>query len=238
MRITREKNVYTRKPLVPMNLQFFAEPKSGECDGTGGETGTGENGEGAGAGTGGDELTLDGVFEKFSVDDILGDSRVSKKIQSITDATVTKALKTAKEKWTQEQLEERDEAKKLEKMSAEQRARYELEKERTKFAQERAKFEREQLVVATGKELLNRGLDSSFAEYLTADTAEETTAKIDKFEQLFNTAVSNATNKKMKGTVPKDKKPTAGLTLEKIKSMSQKEINENWDEVQKVLSQK
>ena len=32
----KRKDVYT--PLVPMNLQFFAEPKSGEGDGTGGET--------------------------------------------------------------------------------------------------------------------------------------------------------------------------------------------------------
>ncbi len=236
----RRKDVYTqRKPLVPMNLQFFAEPAGG-TGGDGAEGGEKGNPDAGGTGgEGGNELTLDGVFEKFSVDDILGDSRVTKRIQSMTDATVTKALKTAKENWIKEQAEEQDEATKIAKKSAEQRERYQLDKERTKFAQERAKFEREQLVVATGKELLNRGLDSSFAEYLTADTAEATTEKINKFEQLFNSAVSNATNAKMKGgKAPKDPTKNEALTLEKIKSMSQKEINENWYEVQKVLSQK
>ena len=191
---------------LQMKLQFFAEPKEPQEP---------ENHP--------EELSLDDVMEKFSVDDILARPELAKGIQSRIDSTVTKALNTARTKWEQEQLDNMDEAKRLEKMSAEA---------------ERKKFEHEQLVVATGKELLKRGLDSSFASYLTGTNAEDTNAKIDSFEQLFNSAVTNATNKKMQGEPPKEPKTVKTITLDTIKTMSADEINKNWDEVQLVLAGK
>ena len=195
---------------LQMKLQFFAEPKEPQEP---------ENHP--------EELSLDDVMEKFSVDDILARPELAKGIQSRIDSTVTKALNTARTKWEQEQLDNMDEAKRLEKMSAEQREKYQFEK-----------FEHEQLVVATGKELLKRGLDSSFASYLTGTNAEDTNAKIDSFEQLFNSAVTNATNKKMQGEPPKEPKTVKTITLDTIKTMSADEINKNWDEVQLVLAGK
>lgn len=204
-----------------MKLQFFAEPKEPQEP---------ENHP--------EELSLDDVMEKFSVDDILARPELAKGIQSRIDSTVTKALNTARTKWEQEQLDNMDEAKKLEKMSAEQREKYQFEKDKKAFEAERKKFEHEQLVVATGKELLKRGLDSSFASYLTGTNAEDTNAKIDSFEQLFNSAVTNATNKKMQGEPPKEPKTVKTITLDTIKTMSADEINKNWDEVQLVLAGK
>ena len=203
---------------LQMKLQFFAEPKEPQEP---------ENHP--------EELSLDDVMEKFSVDDILARPELAKGIQSRIDSTVTKALNTARTKWEQEQLDNMDEAKRLEKMSAEQREKYQFEKDKKAFEAERKKFEHEQLVVATGKELLKRGLDSSFASYLNA---EDTNAKIDSFEQLFNSAVTNATNKKMQGEPPKEPKTVKTITLDTIKTMSADEINKNWDEVQLVLAGK
>lgn len=216
----------TGERRLKMNLQFFAEPESQNEPNTTPEEG----------GKGGTEYTLDDVMGKFSVDDILSRPELAKGIQSKIDSTVTKALNTARTKWEQELEEEQDEAKKLEKMNAEQRARYQLNKEKTAFEVEKKKFEAEQMKVATGKELLKRGLDSSFADYLTGNNAEETVARIDSFEQAFNTAVANATNKQMKGKTPKDIQNPNGITMEQIKNMTASEINANWEEVQKVLS--
>lgn len=205
-----------------MNLQFFADPEPETNPEKGGDGGT--------------EYTLDDVMDKFSPEEILSRSELAKSIQVRIDKTVTKALNTARTKWEQELEEEQDEAKKLEKMNAEQRARYQFDKEKSAFEVEKKKFESEQMKVATGKELLKRGLDSSFADYLTGGSAEETVARIDQFEKAFNTAVANATNQKMQGKAPKDIENSSAITLESIKKMTASEINENWEEVQKVLS--
>ena len=122
-------------------------------------------------------------------------------------------------------------------MTAEQRAKYQFDKDKAAFDAEKKAFERQQLVLATGKELIKRGLDASFADVLTGDTAEETADKIDKFEETFRNAVSNSISNKMRGTAPRDKTQGTTITMDSIKSMSVEEINAHWDEVQNVLKQ-
>lgn len=181
--------------------------------------------------------TLDDVLKTMTVEEILARPEFKKAVQSASDARVTQALATAKEKWDKEAIENLDEAKKLEKMTAEQRAKYQFDKEKAAFDAEKKAFERQQLVLATGKELIKRGLDASFADVLTGDTAEETAAKIDKFEETFRNAVSNSISNKMRGTAPRDKPQGTTITMDSIKSMSVEEINAHWDEVQNVLKQ-
>nr|DAF49808.1 MAG TPA: Major capsid protein [Myoviridae sp. ctBbR2] len=181
--------------------------------------------------------TLDDVLKTMTVEEILARPEFKKAVQSASDARVTQALATAKEKWDKEAIENLDEAKKLEKMTAEQRAKYQFDKEKAAFDAEKKAFERQQLVLATGKELIKRGLDASFADVLTGDTAEETAAKIDKFEETFRNAVSNSISNKMRGTAPRDKTQGTTITMDSIKSMSVEEINAHWDEVQNVLKQ-
>lgn len=181
--------------------------------------------------------TLDDVLKTMTVEEILARPEFKKAVQSASDARVTQALATAKEKWDKEAIENLDEAKKLEKMTAEQRAKYQFDKEKAAFDAEKKAFERQQLVLATGKELIKRGLDASFADVLTGDTAEETAAKIDEFEETFRNAVSNSISNKMRGTAPRDKTQGTTITMDSIKSMSVEEINAHWDEVQNVLKQ-
>lgn len=181
--------------------------------------------------------TLDDVLKTMTVEEILARPEFKKAVQSASDARVTQALATAKEKWDKEAIENLDEAKKLEKMTAEQRAKYQFDKEKAAFDAEKKAFERQQLVLATGKELIKRGLDASFADVLTGDTAEETAAKIDTFEEAFRGAVANSISNKMRGTAPRDKTQGTTITMDSIKSMSVEEINAHWDEVQNVLKQ-
>ena len=140
-----------------------------------------------------------------SFDDILSGN---KDYQSEFDRRVTQAISTAKQKWEQSKLDEQDEAKKLEKMTQAQRESYLLQKDRETFEKQKAEFKAQQMKVACAGELVKRNLDPSFAEYLTAETAEKTNERLDAFENAFNEAVQKATNDKMRGAPPpKDPNP-------------------------------
>lgn len=195
----------------------------------------GAQGAQAGAQSGQTEVTLASLLETMSAEDILAAPELRKAVQAATDARVTQALNTAKAKWQQEQLDSIDEAKKLEKMTAEQRAQYQFKKDKAAFEAEKKKFEHEQLVMATGKELLKRGLDASFAESLTGATAEETADKINSFETSFKAAVSAQVGNRMKGGAPKDKGGNTSYTMDDLRKMTPAEINAHWSDVQNAL---
>lgn len=124
------------------------------------------------------------------------------KLQGEFDRRVQKALETARGKWQLSLEEEQDEAKKLEKMTQNQRDRYFLDKEKNEFEAEKKAFKAQQMKLATGSELAKRGFDPDFADFLTADTAEKTNANIENFEKAFNIAVQKYTNEKMRGDKP------------------------------------
>ena len=189
--------------IIKIPMQFFAE---GEGAPAGQQTQqTGSQNTPAGQDGSGSELTLEGVFGKFSAEDILGSEQMKKALQSHTDKQITKALETARAKWQQEQLDALDESKKLEKMTAAEREKYQFEKDKKDFEKKKAEFEHAQLTVTVGAELQKRGLSADFSRYLTADNAENSKTNIDAFEKLFNAAVQTAVNDRLKGgTPPKD----------------------------------
>lgn len=186
--------------IIRIPMQFFAEG-----EGTPAGQQTDSQNTPAGQDSSGSELTLEGVFGKFSAEDILGSEQMKKALQSHTDKQITKALETAKAKWQQEQLDALDESKKLEKMTAAEREKYQFEKDKKDFEKKKAEFEHAQLTVTVGAELQKRGLSADFSQYLTADNAENSKTNIDAFEKLFNAAVQTAVNDRLKGgTPPKD----------------------------------
>ncbi len=126
----------------------------------------------------------------------------NKDFRSEFDRRVQQTLQTARGKWEQEQLDNQDEAKKLEKMTQAQRDNYLLQKDKADFERQKKEFQLDQMRVATGNELLKRGLDPSFASYLTADTAEKTTENLNTFEEMFNKAVQKSVNDRMRGNEP------------------------------------
>ncbi len=132
-------------------------------------------------------------------DDVLNSS---KDYQSEFDRRVSQALATAQQKWEQSKIDEQDEAKKLEKMTQAQRESYLLQKDKEAFAKQKAQFAAEQMKVACANELVKRGLDSSFADFITAETAEKTNERLAAFENAFNEAVQAATNNRMRGAAP------------------------------------
>ena len=175
---------------------------------------------------GGAELTFDQMLDSNPA------------YRSEFDRRTGKAVQTARSKWEQAQAEEQDEAKKLEKMTAAQRERYQLDKDRAAFDAQKASFAAEQMRVTVGAELQKRGLDAGLAEFLAGKTAEESTANLEKFQSIWDKAISATVTDRMRGAgAPKDPKGGAALTRESIKKMSRSEINANWDAIQKTLSQ-
>ena len=129
--------------------------------------------------------------------------------QSEFDRKVTQALTKARQTWDREQAENMDEAKRLEKMTATERAQYQLSKDKATLEQERAAFARERLQVSVGAELQKRGLSADFAVYLTGSDAETSKANIDTFESLWKSSLSDAVNGRMRSSAPpRDTNPT------------------------------
>ena len=170
-------------------------------------------------------ITLEQVFSAFKPEDILGSENMKQVLQSYTET----AVNNAKSKWDKEQIENLDESKKLEKMTATEREAYKLSKDREKFEEEKRAFEHTQLKVSVGSELQKRGLPADFSKFLTGKTAEESKAQIEEFEQAFNEAVSNAVNSKLRGTPPKDGESQNGKKMTLMEAMAYKNAHPEAD---------
>ena len=99
--------------MLPLNLQLFAA--DGEENVQGDVNTDAQNSE--------DGVQQEGERAK-TLDDLLSSN---KSLQSEFDRKISKALETAKAKWEQQAKDDASEAKKLEKMSADERARYQFD---------------------------------------------------------------------------------------------------------------
>lgn len=218
----RTTNLFGTGIRIPM--QFFA------ADGNPpGDAGDGQDGNSP------PEITLEQVFNAFKPEDILGAESMRQALDGYTQSAINTAIQNAKAEWDKQKLDDLDEAKKLEKMSAAEREAYKLKKERDEFEKERKAFEHSQLEVTVGSELQKRGLPAEFSKFLTGNDAEESKTRIDEFEKAFNNAVSDALNSKLRGTPPKDGEHQKTFTREQILKMSPEEINKNWEQVSNSL---
>lgn len=133
-------------------------------------------------------------------------AELDKMLQSETDKRVTEALKTAQEKWSKEYAEklenEKKEAERLAKLSAEEREKAKFDKERKAFEDERAQFERDRLEMQVAKELSNEGLDTAFASILMGADADSSMENIKTFKASFDKAVEAAVKARLAGRAP------------------------------------
>lgn len=116
-------------------------------------------------------------------------------LDKIIEKRLARALKKADE--------ERQEAERLAKMSAEERTKAEFEKEKAKFEEQRKSFQKQQLELQVIKELSNKNLPTDFSKYLIGEDAETCMANIKEFEVKWQKAIEKAVNEKLKGNTPK-----------------------------------
>lgn len=173
----RMENEMEKEKLMPMNLQFFAEP-SPEPTPEPEPEGKPESGKGEPEGG-----------KTFTRDDI------------------AKMISAEKDKWQKEHEadveEAKNEAAKLAKMSAKEREDAENKKKLDDIAKREANLNRRELEVATKTELVNSALPESFLDVVIGKDAESTKENIKKVKELFDKEVQAEVTNRLKTDLPK-----------------------------------
>lgn len=164
-----------KKQLMPMHLQFFADP--GDNDTPPAEEQTSEFDA--------ENLTdeqLAAIKEKFGFKD-------NDEIDTI--------VKGKKSKWQKELEQEKNEAARLAKLSESERQKALIQKEKDDFEKEKAEFRKEQLFVEKGKQLTANGMPADFATRVTGETAEEILEDVKALREEWDRAVEDKVNERL-----------------------------------------
>lgn len=132
------------------------------------------------------------------------DTTAAKAGAKYTDEDVDRILNQKFAQWQKKQEKAVDEAKKLERMDAQQKAEYErdqLKKELDELKQKAAHAD----MTATARKLLseeNISIPDEIVSVLVSTDAAETKTRIEGFSKAFNEAVEKAVKERIKGTTP------------------------------------
>ncbi|WP_272075874.1 DUF4355 domain-containing protein [Streptococcus dysgalactiae] len=148
--------------------------------------------------------------KKPTFDDILSDP----KKQAEFDKRVAKAIDTARNKWVAETEEKENEAKRLAKMNAEQKAQHEKDQLLKELAELKAERTRSEMT-ATARGMFNEAslsINEDLINQLVADNADDTKKAVEGFIDLFNENLEKAINERLKSPLPKTSKGNNSLT--------------------------
>ncbi|HFI0087828.1 TPA: DUF4355 domain-containing protein [Streptococcus suis] len=150
--------------------------------------------------------------------------------QEELDAIIQKEKGKAKRAAEREYQAKMDEAEKLRKMNAEQKAEYEAKKQADYIAELEAKINRSGLEKEASKMLSESGLvvDDKILGFVVKDTAEATQEAVDSFSALVNDLADKKVGEMLKGKTPKkvEQSTSGGITKEQFNRMGYKDRNE------------
>lgn len=123
--------------------------------------------------------------------------------KTFTQEEVNNFIAKERKQWEKKAQAEKEEAKQLAKMNAEEKANYELEK-RQKALEDREQVLQRKELQAEAKNILNeKGLPIELFELLPYENAETVKKGIDILEQAIQKAVQNAVEQRLKGNAPR-----------------------------------
>jgi hypothetical protein len=164
--------------------------------------------------------------------------------KTFTQEDVDRIINKQFAKWKQKMEEEKNkvaEAERLEKMSAEERSKNELEKLKKQLEEIKKSEARKDLTNSTLKEMSARGIDADFLEFIIGEDADITKNRLDTFEEKFNLMVNERVDalvaERFKGKTPitsTNKTQSNEFTVEDIKRMSPSDINKYWDKIKHI----
>lgn len=175
-----------RKPTLCISMQYFADPNNTDAN--------------ADANTDVSEENADGKDKEPTFDDMLTQNKA---YQSEFDKRVNKALDTAKQKWDADAKAQADEAAKLAKMKAEEKAEYERQKREKDLNDREAAITKRELHAEAVTQLTGKGLPAGLADILDCTSADACKASMEAVEKAFGEAVEKAVNDRLKGAPPK-----------------------------------
>lgn len=210
---TKLLNTKSDDQLMKMNLQFFADGGDGAGAGDGG------SGEGDGANGTGDPVDP-------------GDGAISFKNQSELDSwfdkRMEKSLSTARNNWDKEQQKKLEEAEKKGKMTAEEKAQYDLKQEREALEADRLSLKKDKDEALTIKKLASDKLpDDLSAVFGPLYGSEEKTLEdaYTNVSKAFRDAVEQAVNVRLAGSASNPAGNGGSSTSETTASKMAKEAN-------------
>lgn len=158
----------------------------------------------------------------------------NKDVKSFTQEELDSIIKSNVDRALAKANKEAEEAKKLAKMNAEQKAKYELEQAEKKLAEREAEVTRRELTAEAKSILSERGLSTDLHSLLNYESAETVQANIDALEKAIQQSTEKAVEERLKGSTPKSSTGTARITKNEILNISnplerQKKIAENID---------
>lgn len=146
------------------------------------------------------QQTAEQTTQQPSFDDML---QSDKRYQSEFDKRVNKALETSRAKWEAEAKAQADEAAKLAKMKADEKAEYERKKREEELTKREAEITAREVHAEAVTQLTEKGLPAILADILDCSSAEKCAASMDKVEKAFNEAVQKTVNGKLSQAAPK-----------------------------------
>ena len=150
--------------------------------------------------------------------------------QAELDAIIQKEKAKAKRSAEKEYQAKMDEAEKLRKMNADEKAKYEAEKQAAYIAELEAKINRSGLEKEASKMLSEAGIvaGDEILAFVVKDSAESTQETVNGFTELVNQLADNKVKEMLKGKTPrKVEQSTAGaITKEQFDRMGYKDRNE------------
>ena len=150
--------------------------------------------------------------------------------QAEVDDIVQKRLSKAEKSFEKKIQERIDEAEKLRKMNADEKAEYVAKKQAAYIAELEAKINRSGLEKEASKMLSEAGIvaGDEILAFVVKDSAESTQEAVNSFTELVNQLADNKVKEMLKGKTPrKVEQSTAGaITKEQFDRMGYKDRNE------------
>lgn len=174
-----------------MMLQLFADDP-GDGGSGGGSDPEGKPGDGGGSDPGGDDS-----------DDDDDDPEPEKKY---TVEEVNNLIKRKKAEWEKTRQKEDDEAKKLSKMNAQEKAEYKQQQLEKRIQELEDEKTLSGMRDEARKQLSEKGINISdeLLAFMVSKDAKETKEAVDSFAELFNAAVNEAVKSKARQSTPRE----------------------------------
>jgi len=141
-----------------------------------------------------------------------------------TDAEVDAIIDKKFAKWKSEQEAKENEAKKLAKMNADEKQKYQLDQREQELANREQVLARKELTAEAKAMLSERGLPVELVSVVDLSNAEAVTESVASIQKTWEDAVQKGVSDRMKGSAPIKTAPT-----------NQQEIVEKWKKELKFL---
>jgi hypothetical protein len=167
---------------------------------------------------------------------IESDENAKSWLDSVKDKHLSKGLET----WKTNNLEKMIDEEIKKRFPEKDEKDIEVEKLRAEVEKMKSEKQREVLTNKAIKIANEKHLPINLVDFFIGENEEGTEQNLSVLESVFSQSVQREVEKRLKGDgyIPPKGEKKSNITLDAIKNMSQKEINENWNSIKELLKNK